>query len=294
MELNLKLGDIAFLIQIDRDVTVDEAFLPFLTPFSTAPDVTVTFRWSWGNEEKPRGTCLGRTILLDHFETGGCRWAFARAKQDDYQACARCSPGFDQVDCCINGALCRPERVNLATLMRYLPMAAILGQFGAFLLHSSQILWHGKGILFSAPSGTGKTTQAKLWRQERGAELLCNDRTMLFRRDGIWHTCGYPLDGSEPVYSNRAAALGCIVLLRQGKSCEIRRLRAGEALAGLLSQVQTDVWNGSSGAEWANRLGNLLEDVTVYQYYCTPLPEAVDVLERALREEGVISYGDNS
>ncbi|MCD8382724.1 MAG: hypothetical protein LUC30_07410 [Clostridiales bacterium] len=293
MELTLSLGGRVFLIQVDREMPVDRAFRPFQVPFSAAPDVTVTFRWSWGNEEKPRGVLLGRDVLLDHYETEGCRWAFARGR-DDYQSCARCSPGFDRVDCCINGALCRPERVNLATLMRFLPMAAILGRLGAFVLHSSQICWRDRGIVFSAPSGTGKTTQAKLWCRERGAELLCNDRTLLFQRDGVWKTCGYPLDGSEPVYSNRVTELGCIVLLQQGKKCEVRRLRAGQALAGLLSQVQADVWNGRSGAVWTDRLAVLLENVPVYQYVCTPLPEAVDELERVLTEEGVFFHGDHS
>ena len=38
----------------------------------------------------------------------------------------------------------------------------------AVILHSAYIDYKGKAILFSAPSGTGKSTQAELWMDESG------------------------------------------------------------------------------------------------------------------------------
>lgn len=49
------------------------------------------------------------------------------------------------------------------------------------LLHASFIRWQDRGILFSAPSGTGKSTQADLWVRHRGAEVINGDRAALRR-----------------------------------------------------------------------------------------------------------------
>ena len=47
-------------------------------------------------------------------------------------------------------------------------LEALLHQNRGLLLHASFIRWQGSGILFSAPSGTGKSTQANLWVQHQG------------------------------------------------------------------------------------------------------------------------------
>ena len=45
-------------------------------------------------------------------------------------------------------------------------------QKDSFILHSAYIRHRGRAILFSAPSGTGKSTQASLWAQYAGAAFL--------------------------------------------------------------------------------------------------------------------------
>ncbi len=49
--------------------------------------------------------------------------------------------------------------------------------------HCSYILHQNRAILFAAPSGTGKSTQAALWEKYRGAEIIIGDRGLLFRRN---------------------------------------------------------------------------------------------------------------
>src|SRR5699024_19054 len=63
------------------------------------------------------------------------------------------------------------------------------------LLHASFIRWQARGILFSAPSGTGKSTQADLWVRHRGAEVINGDRAALRRSAGRWRAYGLPYAG---------------------------------------------------------------------------------------------------
>ena len=165
-----------------------------------------------------------------------------------------------------------------------LPMREIFQHFQTVFLHASQIAIRGKGILFTAPSGTGKTTQAKLWKQYRGAEIICNDRTLTRKLDGLWHTYGYPIDGSEPVRSEKVNRLRCVVLLRQGLTNTIQPLPPARAVSLLMRQVVFDTWSGTARATAMQQLLSLVEDIPVFLLTCTPDERAVEMLEQKLKE----------
>ena len=93
-------------------------------------------------------------------------------------------------------ALCQKPIEHNATLVyvdaHYLPLFPADTIFGSilslekrmyfhnsFILHSAYICVNGKAVLFTAPSGGGKSTQAKLWADHRGARTINGDRTLL-------------------------------------------------------------------------------------------------------------------
>ena len=50
------------------------------------------------------------------------------------------------------------------------------------VIHSSSIAFRDKGIIFTAPSGTGKSTHVNLWEQTFGREVtVVNDDTPAIR-----------------------------------------------------------------------------------------------------------------
>ena len=102
----------------------------------------------------------------------------------------------------------------------------------AALLHTSFIKWQGKAILFTAPSGTGKSTQADLWRRIEGAEIINGDRAVLRKEGGIWKAWGLPYAGSSRIFRNESAPVGAIVVLRKNDRNELRRLRLPKHLNG--------------------------------------------------------------
>ena len=143
----------------------------------------------------------------------------------------------------------RRSSIPLEMFCRMLPMRAILLRFHTLFLHAAQVSLKGTGILFTAPSGTGKTTQAKLWKKYRNGQIVCSDRTLARKINGVWKTYGYPLDGSEPVRSGEVNRLGCIVLLRQDAVCRIERLRPAKAVGSLMQQAVMDCWDGDAKSQ---------------------------------------------
>ena len=85
-------------------------------------------------------------------------------------------------------------------LMNMIGLEQLLLRYDGLILHSSLVRWQGKGILFSAPSGTGKSTQASLWEKHMGAEILNGDRAGIRYVDGRWMAYGLPYAGSSRIY----------------------------------------------------------------------------------------------
>lgn len=75
--------------------------------------------------------------------------------------------------------------------------------------------WSGRrgAILFIGNSGSGKTTQARLW-QSAGGRLAGNHRTLLRKTDG-WQTCSYFEDGDPPGCDPARVPLKAVQCLRE-------------------------------------------------------------------------------
>ncbi len=194
---------------------------------------------------------------------------------------------------------CAEDRVRISALNS--ERDAILGEFRpwfnihlerlllwnrALLLHSASIIYRGEAILFSAPSGTGKTTQTDLWHQYReGVSDLNGDRTVMQQTDGGWYGCGFPVYGSLIRCAQTAVPLRAVVVLRQAKEDRIRPLSPMEQVMYLYSQCTVMSPFPEDTAAAMDLLESLTRSVTVVGLDCTMERSAVDVLHRYLYGE---------
>lgn len=72
-----------------------------------------------------------------------------------------------------------PGGVGVKTVLNALAAERLIARNGGFVFHSSYVEVDGKAVLFTAPSETGKSTQAELWRSLRGAEIINGDRSVV-------------------------------------------------------------------------------------------------------------------
>ena len=155
----------------------------------------------------------------------------------------------------------------------------------ALLLHSSFIRWQGEGILFSAPSGTGKSTQADLWVQHQGAEVLNGDRSCLRKAEGRWTACGLPFAGSSDIFRNESAPIRAIVMLSQAGENKIERLTAAQALRKIFPEVTIHHWDEAFVNKALNLLLELLGEVPIYHLACLPDRGAVELVRETITHE---------
>jgi hypothetical protein len=144
------------------------------------------------------------------------------------------------------------------------------------------------GILFSGPSGIGKSTQADLWCKYRGAEQINGDRPILSKGEEGWLAWGSPYAGSSRCYVNASCPVRAIVMLRQAGSCSLRRLSAREAFRAVWSGLTVPAWDAKAMETACDLALELSAAVPVYEFGCTPDAAAVEFLEQGLGKDGAL------
>lgn len=170
-------------------------------------------------------------------------------------------------------------------IMNLLGLETLLLRHDALILHASFVRFRGRGILFSAPPGTGKSTQAQLWAEYMDADILNGDRAGIRRAEGQWRAYGLPYAGSSRIYRNESAPIEAIVVLRQGKENRIRSLGAAEALRLLMPEFSVHRWDGDFVSRAVDIALALLREIPVYLLECTPDRRSVDLLRKTIMSE---------
>lgn len=154
----------------------------------------------------------------------------------------------------------------------------------AMVLHCAYIEYQGEAILFSAPSETGKTTQANLWEKYRESRTVNGDRSLLGKRDGRWTAQGWPVCGTSEVCHNESIPVRAVVMLSQAQENRARRMTPGQAFPLLYSQITVNKWNTQDHIHTMDLMEDFLGSVPVIHLGCTISREAVDCLEEVLQE----------
>ena len=124
-------------------------------------------------------------------------------------------------------------------------------------LHASLVEKDGYGVLFTGPSGIGKSTQAKLWEEYLNAEIINGDSPVIYEKDGEWFAAGIPWDGKDQLYVQRNLPIKAIIVLEQAPVNEISKMNGINAMEKLMQQVLYPVWDQEA-----------MDRVTALMYRC--------------------------
>lgn len=150
------------------------------------------------------------------------------------------------------------------------------------VLHASAVEYEGKGIIFSAPSETGKTTQARLWCENKGAKLINNDRPAVRVLDKEVYVYGSPWSGLPSECNNNSAKLSAIVMLEQDSENSIHNLNMQEAISRLMPRCFLPYYDRNLMNIAIGNLEMLLGNIPVYLLKCRPDKEAVELVYKTI------------
>ncbi len=160
----------------------------------------------------------------------------------------------------------------------------LLSSFQGMMLHSSAVVYEGQAYLFSAPSGTGKSTHTGLWQTYFGSEnvfILNDDKPALRLTADGWMAYGTPFSGKVDLSRNVGVPVKAICFIERGETNEIAPMPEKEAIQNLMFQTHRP--KGVENMDILLQLvENIIDSVPVFQMRCNMDPEAARVAYEAM------------
>lgn len=157
-------------------------------------------------------------------------------------------------------------------------LAQQLLAYDILLLHGSAVAVDGKGYLFTADCGTGKSTHTRFWRETFGerAVIVNDDKPFVkLTGEGVF-LCGAPWSGKHGLDTNITVPLNGICILRRGSENRIASLSPEKALPQLQKQCN---------APDSPLVEQLCRSVPLWQMECTKDPSAAAVSYAAMSQK---------
>ena len=162
---------------------------------------------------------------------------------------------------------------------------ARLLQFSGLLMHASCVEKDGFAYLFSAKSGTGKSTHTALWLKAfEGCRILNDDKPAVRKIDGTFCACGTPFSGKFDISANVHSPIRALVFLERGAENNIKPIPAARAIPLFLSQTLRPPQKEKM-AQMLDLLGELLERVPTFLLTCN-----MDISAAHTAFDGIESY----
>lgn len=150
-----------------------------------------------------------------------------------------------------------------------------LEQGDGIIFHSSAIMVDGNAYLFTAPSGTGKSTHARLWRELLGdrAKMVNDDKPIIRYVDGEFYVYGTPWRGKHGLGGNCRAKLKAICHLYQNKENVIKKANVSAMLGVILNQTMRPKEQETMD-KLLGLISKMLQSVSIYSLGCNMQLEA--------------------
>lgn len=261
---------------------------PYRCTYCDAGQYAVTFRNRRSEEALPDiegkvyemqdGFFLRRVFALSG---GGTMWQYVRKKSGETMLSFA-------VDCKWSEIVLVEDHSVTAGQMAFEYLGHIFPACGLALdrltFHGVLLEHNGYGLIISAPSGTGKTTHARLWRDLKRALIINGDRAACRKKDGIWTGFGIPWSGTSGEQINRSVPIKALVVLERGEENCAFQIKGQEAFGAVLPHVQCPAWDADLTGRMLGLMDDFLQNIPIIRLRCRPDGESVDVLAKAVED----------
>lgn len=281
MDKTFRIGEFSFRLRCPDSLQIPEHFLKFAcegnADYTYDLDVADSLPAYPGRELARR-----EDLTVLSAEAGEVRYIGVKGNPQPYGCYREVSPVSAQVTLLTSRAV---REISDPGFVSLLALEKRMLERNALVLHTAFIVYRGQAVLFSAPSGTGKSTQADLWEQYRKSRTINGDRCLLRKKDGIWLAEGWPVCGSSNICHTGSWPVRAVVMLKQAPENSIERLTAAAAFSQVYSQITINRWDKRAVVRAMDQIEALTEAIPVYQLACDISEQAVACLEHALEED---------
>ncbi len=144
-----------------------------------------------------------------------------------------------------------------------------------FLIHASGVVADNKGMIFTAVSGTGKSTMAQLWKN-KGHTIINDDRLWLHKINEKWYMFNTPMVwyAQKPAM----AEVNKIFLIRQATINEINKISGIQASMKVMSNCIQHFANQEMTTKHLDRVLDFTSKIPIYDCGFKPDNEIVELI----------------
>ena len=162
----------------------------------------------------------------------------------------------------------------------------LINNFNGMMIHSSAIVVDGNAYLFSAPSGTGKSTHTSFWLKKFGdrAYILNDDKPAVRVLDDGVFAYGTPWSGKFDISVNKKARVAGICFLERDEENWIKPMSEQEKVINMYHSSIRKI-EKPLAIKLFQIISQIIERVPIYKMGCTPTEEAAELAYETMREK---------
>jgi hypothetical protein len=277
MTYYLRIAEIDVQINSPARIQLPECFLPFVIDGSKHPSQILIDVFSGTDDIQWAGEQLAHNVILtDQGIAQRYLWV-------DGQYFVRMEPAGRKASCRLGiPALFFDDFCKMGNWLNLLAIERLLLPLGRVIIHASAVMWNGQAIMFVAPSGGGKSTQAALW-ESYGAEILNGDKVILMQENGVWYACGSPVAGSSGIYKNIRVPLAAVFMVEKSHENATERLSKRNAFLHFYQNAVKSAWDETFNNSLMDVIEGAAAQVPMFELQCTPDLRAVRCVLNCLR-----------
>ena len=167
------------------------------------------------------------------------------------------------------------ERTFLETLALHKEIATKMVPYGITVFHSSSITIDGRGLMFTATSGTGKSTHTSIWKKCFGERVIHinDDKPFVRVEEGKLYVCGSPWMGKHGRGTNAEAEVSAIGIIKRDMENFVKKVPPAVAFATIYNQIYRPTGIDMTKAT-LDIAKFITENIPIYEVHCNMEDEA--------------------
>lgn len=154
--------------------------------------------------------------------------------------------------------------------LEYMLALYMLPKFNGILLHANVVDYKGKALVFLGTSGTGKSTLAELYRSQRAACVLGNERVIIRKKKGRFLVYDVAWQKKNVELEHKPVELYKLFFPQTNSKNLINRKTRVEACALILDQSFHTFWNKPIMEQTLNFIDELTHEIPCYDLWFVP------------------------